>query len=74
MCKLIDSICVSLVGACKCSGHYLVTYEDDSTLFDSIFSPFCNLVSKPSEGASKPHIVDANFNEELVKKVPNFIF
>ena len=73
MYKLVDSTRVSLIGvsiyACRCSGDYLVAYEEDSTLFVCLKSSLCDLVSKPNVGASKPQIIDARSNEELVKKV-----
>lgn len=44
-------------------------YEEDSTLFSVILSPLHDAVSYPIVGASKPQIVNVDFDEEHVKKI-----
>lgn len=72
-CNFIDLnqcfIGMCMMHACKCGGCHLVTYEEDLALFDVILHLLRDLVSNPIVRASKPQVVDVNFNNGLMKKI-----
>lgn len=54
------------IHACKPNDHHQVVYEEDLALFDAILSPL-------RDPASKPQIVDVNFDEGCKDKSVEYV-
>ena len=64
---------ISLLGAfthaCRCSGHHLVAYKENCSLFDVILSLSRHTIPTPSLGGTLAYTTSIHFEEEHVKEV-----
>jgi hypothetical protein len=65
------SMCVAsaLIHDCLCGGGYLVAFEKDSVIFNTILVPLRAPISCPLIGGSQPSNMAAKDDEERVQKV-----